>query len=427
MLGLYLLKRNKITEGIVSLHYISMLLAAMLLPLLLHQNMGLVFMAGLSVFMLYYAIAFENKFALWISIIAMTAMLLFYLAAWMLTYFPALFSENNMVSNILLYQGVISGIAVVVALSASVKILSASDIRISIRLFKKSAYKHLLQSLLLCSLFLSMGWIGYTVLILLSGSINHTSVVWFITGSLFFILMIQYYTGKSSFIKKPLLYMGYSFGLLYPLLVNWNIIIYSNQLFSLAQRNSSFILLHYLALGLFIILGFMTMRRIYQRNLKNITLQNGIRILSILLLLLLLCFEYDIINLIFIAADSSTNDIQVMLEFNRHLPYSILMWVFASFIFIRSLFKHNNILSSFAVILMIGILLKIFIYDFGTLQPIGRSMVFIILGVFLIGFAMIPRLLKKYPDIMYQKNNKSSKTEISNTSAAQISKEADTD
>jgi len=50
--------------------------------------MVLLFMAGISVFMLVYADAFKDKAAMWISLVAMAVMIIDYLYFWLHSYLP---------------------------------------------------------------------------------------------------------------------------------------------------------------------------------------------------------------------------------------------------------------------------------------------------------------------------------------------------
>lgn len=66
--------------------------------------------------------------------------------------------------------------------------------------------------------------------------------------------------------------------------------------------------------------------------------------------------------------------------------------------FVRSVIRQNRFLRNFAIILYCVMLVKLFVIDFGSLSAGARTSVFLVLGLFLIGFAFIyPKLLKGEP------------------------------
>ena len=80
---------------------------------------------------------------------------------------------------------------------------------------------------------------------------------------------------------------------------------------------------------------------------------------------------------------------------NMYLPYSLIVWVVAVFAFIRSITRKHLILRNFSMVLYIAMVIKIFAVDFESLSVGARSVVFLLLGLFLIGFAVVyPKLLK---------------------------------
>jgi len=412
LLGLYLLKRINANTWTLPHHYSILFLAALVLPLLLHQNMVLLFTGGLSVLMLGYANTFKEKAAIWISLLAMAVSIIDYLFLWMHSYLPALVGEKMLSDGVLLWQGLVSGLAVMGALAITQWILKDAEISLSKKWFSRSSYNRLIRGSFLFSLFLTMGWIGFSLLYQLTGTLISSTVVWFISGSIFFIFLINYYSGKQSTFKKPMLYLAFGFALLYPLLVHWSMIAYrENAVIMTSLRDSwwsglSFLLLHYVALGLLVALGFTTIGRIYLRNSKYIVVQRGVKVLTIGFLIFLFCTEYDNISVFIASGQNGLNGVDKLLEFNQHLPYSILMWIIGVGVFVWGVFYHNGFLRGGSIVLFVGVLIKVFAYDFETINPGGRGAVFFVLGAFLIGFAvMYPRVVRGEAKVAENKGN----------------------
>ena len=84
------------------------------------------------------------------------------------------------------------------------------------------------------------------------------------------------------------------------------------------------------------------------------------------------------------------------LTLNKLLPYSVMLGVAAVVVFIRSVLRNNRFLRNFSIVLYIIMLVKLFAIDFSSLSAGARTAVFLVLGLFLIGFAFVyPRLLKE--------------------------------
>jgi len=408
-IGLYLIKKYNIIAWTLPYYFACILLAALILPLMIPQNSLLIFMAGLSVIMLIYAIDFKESAAMWISLGAMATTMVIYLFSWMIKYVPAIFAENLQHDNELMWQGIVSGVVMITALFISQFLLKKIEIPVSKKWLDRQEYNLIIRSFLFFSIFLTLGWSVFSSICQFSGTVLYASVAWFISGSLFFIFIIHYFSGIQSVFKKPLIYIAFSFAFLYPLLVHWNMTIYREKLILFGDLNATAISLHYLALCLLIIMGILSVKRIYWYNTKKMALQGSLQVLTITFLIFLLCVEYDNLSVLISSfMNQSNNNHGIgdgLLNFNQHLPYSIIIWFLSLIIFIWSIFQQNRILRSYSIFLFIGILVKVFAYDIESLNEAGRSTVFIVLGIFLIGFAFLyPRLLKTESKILASKH-----------------------
>ena len=189
------------------------------------------------------------------------------------------------------------------------------------------------------------------------------------------------------------------FALGYPFLVHWNMIIFRNSLIIEHDLHTSVLFLHYLALALVLILGRMVLRRIYRQNQKKATWRNGVELFTAFSLLFLFCTEYDNLSIILGAINntgSAAGTVGVdQLTFNQFLPYSVMLGIVSVILFVRSIIRQNRFLRNFSIVLYIIMLVKLFVLDFESLSAGARTSVFMVLGLFLIGFAFVyPRLLK---------------------------------
>ena len=160
ILGLYLIKRFKSPVWTLPHHFGIILLASLFLPLLLRQNMVLLFTAVLNVLMLSYANKYKERSAFWISLFSVTVMIVFYLLTWVRLYFPALCAELSIPKGALMVHGIVSGGAVIGALAATHWVLATADLPLSKRWFNKREYGRMIRVILLFSLFLTLVWTG---------------------------------------------------------------------------------------------------------------------------------------------------------------------------------------------------------------------------------------------------------------------------
>jgi len=167
------------------------------------------------------------------------------------------------------------------------------------------------------------------------------------------------------------------------------------------ELNVIVLVLHYLALALVVILGRMVIKRIRRHHIKRNNVLRLTDLLTVTFLGFLLCTEYDNLTALFLVIKSSPGA-QLMsgdpLLQNRFLPYSLIIWAVAVVVFIRAMIHRNHFMRNFGIVIFLGMLVKLFVIDFQTLDTIARSIVYLLLGLFLIGFAYIfPRLQKGLP------------------------------
>jgi len=180
ILGLYLSVKYFSAVWKLPLHIITILLAALVLPLLLNQNTLLIFTAGLSLLLLLYSRYSKNQPSVIISMIAMGVMTLDFFFHWIVKYLPALISGSTLPSASLVWHGIISSIVVIATLILNHLFLKNIEISLPKNIFNKTRYIRLIKGLLLFSVFLACGWIISNLLIILSKSNQLVAPGWFI-------------------------------------------------------------------------------------------------------------------------------------------------------------------------------------------------------------------------------------------------------
>jgi hypothetical protein len=170
------------------------------------------------------------------------------------------------------------------------------------------------------------------------------------------------------------------------------------------------------ALVTLVILGRMVTKRINRHHVKNLPLRNALSLLTASFVMFLLCTWYDNLTVIFNTLQSSqysqTGSETDFLTTNKYLPYSVIIWIITVWVFLRAVVQRNRVIRDFAVIIYVGLMIKIFAFDFDLLTQGAKSIVFLVLGLFLVAFAIVyPRLLKGKPVLPEMSRSRTSTTE----------------
>jgi len=401
LLGLYLYKKFKLLVWELPYHYAVMFLAALVLPFCFQEARLLLFTSVLAVLMLGYAHKTKDVPAFWISLVSLVSTVGFFLYSWIRFCLPAHFFVLIVPEPDLIGYGLLIGGLAIVSLGFTTWQIQSLELSLSHKYFSKRKYDRLVRVMFLFSTFVTLGWLGFSLVSHLTGSLNYTPLPWFIAGCLLFIGVIRYYSGKQSSLKKPVLYLSALFILIYPFMVQWNMVLYRNSLLLKNDLNFIVVFLHYLAVVLVLILGRMTIKRMRRHHIKEVNLLHLVDLITVSFLIFLFWMEYDNLSAIFLGMQSSPGS-QLMsgdpLLQNRYLPYSMILWIVATVVFIRAMIQRNHFMRNLGIVLFLGMLVKLFVIDFEGLSTVSRSIVYLLLGLYLMGFAYIfPRLQKGEP------------------------------
>ena len=401
LLGLYLHKKLKLLVWELPYHYAVMFLAALVLPFYFQEARLLLFTSVLAVLMLGYAHKTKDLPAFWISLVSLVSTVGFFLYSWIRFCLPAHFFVLIVPEPDLIGYGLLIGGLAIGSLGFTTWQIQSLELSLSHKYFSKRKYDRLVRIMLLFSTFVTLGWLGFSLVSHLTGSLNYTPLPWFIAGCLLFIGVIRYYSGKQSSLKKPVLYLSALFILIYPFMVQWNMVLYRNSLLLKNDLNFIVVFLHYLAVVLVLILGRMTIKRMRRHHIKEVNFLHLVDLITVSFLIFLFWMEYDNLSAIFLGMQSSPGG-QLMsgdpLLQNRYLPYSMILWIVATVVFIRAMIQRNHFMRNLGIVLFLGMLVKLFVIDFEGLSTVSRSIVYLLLGLYLMGFAYIfPRLQKGEP------------------------------
>ena len=395
----YLISKYKPTTWQLPYHYALIFLSALILPLWLQESRLFLFGGVLSVLMVGYAVHWKDKIGFWISLSALGLAVLSYLFSWVVGYIPVIVWLRALTPYVM-WRALLSSIALLVLLWGTKKIVKSAVLPVSEEVFTASKYIRILNICLFSVLFLTLGWVLFVLLKLVTGSVNYSVIGWFISGSIFFISLISYFSGKYSPLKKTTHYAGLVFALLYPIFSGVNT--YFCSFIKSGTLDSIAIMLHYAGLILFVLLSVMVVKRVKKRYNKKTSVLRVIQFLSIVYLGYLLLAEYDNISLIINHLSVNTGLLDsASLNKNYFFPYSIIFSVYATVIYLYALIKQNKFLRLLSFALIILCLIKIFLLDIESIPDANTGAIYAFVGIYLVGFAILntvfvkPKIIEK--------------------------------
>jgi hypothetical protein len=400
VLGLIGIKKYNSELELLPYHYILAVLVSLLLPLFLPQYGIFLFASGLSVSFILLFYYLEKRNLIWISWVSIIASIATYFFQWLASYLPNIL-EFHMKMNVL-WEGLFNSLVLMITLGLIRSLLvKAGDIAAFQKWKSRKSYIGMLTLFLLIIAYITLSLGIFILIYLLFDSSQYAMTGLFVAGSIYFNSFIRYYSGKQSDYKKTILYLGFLLALLYPLFMGWSFS--SEHLIHLGAINSIAFVLHYIGIGLLILLGYMSIKRIYLRNVKKPYVIQIMEILTVFTLVFLFCMEYDNLSLL----NSSFLGIQHlsvrMFETNQYLPYTVVILILSILVFFYGMIRKSVLLRSTSIILFVGCIIKLFAYDFEMTAPTERSLMLISMGVFLIGIALFyPRFKTPESEIKEQ-------------------------
>lgn len=392
-IALHWIKRHRPTIWQLPHYFSLMILGASVLPMLVQQDRIILFSGLLSVFMLAYANKHKEWSAFWVSAIALLVTFGDFLWEVEANCLPALSDENAPLDQSILVYGLLIGGIVLGALSFSTWQIHTSELPLPKKWFRNFNFGRLVRRVLFFSIFLTMGWLGFVLAGLATGTLNHFSVAWFTSGCLYFLALIALYSRRQSSLKMRTLYLSAALVLTYPLLVHWDMINFRASVLETHKLSNPVLLLHYLATTSGLVLGWRVANRLDRNYQKQLPLLRIVESITVLALMFVACTEYDNLS-VFMANTGNRTATQNLtgpeqLSLNIYLPYSIVIWLLAFAVFVSSVIRRKRFLRNFAVVLFGLIIVKLFFYDFEYINAGTQGMVYLALGIFLIGLAVI--------------------------------------
>lgn len=365
--------------------------SALLLPQLFQSNFFLILSASLAVALLLNVLLTDLKVSFHLSMGMFFVTLGLYLVSWAFTIIPALFAQRN--AGTLYPMQIVLGSILIFALSYYYYRLFTRLIGdYSFSHTQSRSYKTSVRAVHYIILYLTGFLIlDYSLILIIPGfRVNLIEWLFYTYAFLYFIMALQ--NPKSRTTLRYVVLLSLLAVILYPAAVHPETIHF--RTLYLAGNPSALMpfLIHYLCLAVIILFILGVNTRLSLLYPKNRFIINGRAMLGILFLCFILLSEYD--HLFLLSMNRlSTQSAYEILQYNKFIPYSVILLSVSVILFVFSLIRYTRFLRRLSMFMILVVLLKVLFIDITILSAIKSIVLLLSLGTILLASSfLIPRL-----------------------------------
>jgi len=375
--------------------YLSLcLFAAFLFPQLFYAHFFLVLASCLAVAFLISVAFTDLHLSFRLSMGLFFVSLGLYLAEWIITIIPALITQRA-TGMLYPFQSVSVSILIVA--------LSYAYYKLFTHLIKEYAFAHsqvkkytgMVSFVYTAILYLSGFLItDYVLLAMLPPGYRFNYIEWGLYSYLFMYSLMLSQNQASRTKLRYVLLASVPAVILYPAVIHPETI-HFRTLF-LAGNSIAILpfIMHYLGLGVLILILLHINKRLILLYPKSRFFANAQTLSGVLMLSFILLSEYD--HLLLLTLNRfSTQPAYEILQYNKFIPYSVIMLLVSVALLLLSLIRYSRFLRRLSMIMILAVLLKVLFIDIAIL-PANTSIILLIsLGAILVALSfLIPRLRK---------------------------------
>jgi hypothetical protein len=394
----------KINPGLFRNPYVflTLVLAAMILPLWAQQNHILLFASVFSVLLLFYSNYSKNRLTFMTSVAFVAIMLAVLTYQWVRYYIPCLYSGVFPAGTTLFYHGFQAGLFTLFALFFNSRLIKTLEVPVPGKWFSRRTYRMILKSFLFVAIYVTGFWCWHFVFSYLFSVSEAMLLSWSWFTTLFLILLILYLENQQSKILRPVFGLTALTLLAFPLLVNYSLVAVRDMGILNGGEPAAVFIAHLFLLPLYpalIAVFYLTLRKAW---VKKKVLMRLLHIFVIGLGLSWILMEYDHLTVFFGLAGAG--NIAEMVFRNHHLPYSLILIIFSVVLITLALIRKHRFIRQLAILLLLAALAKILVFDFEVMGETGRIILLFILGAFLVAFSFLYRRFRKIAGEKRMKN-----------------------
>jgi hypothetical protein len=373
----------------------ALIITCAFLPMILRTDPVIIFLAPLSVFLILFSRYSRNQTSVLFSLFAIMTMVLIYVYQWIFELIPGILSREGIPDYTVFSHGFISGLFILSALTINNIYLRKLAISFTPRWLRKIRYLKILKGILLSVIYLFFYWIfNYLVqMIFKDGRFN--LMIWFAFNCLYFIFYIPILARQQSSYFRLIIIISLISGLASFTFVHYNVLHLRNLYLESAGVTIFPFLFHYVSLAMFIGMLF-TLLRYFKRAFpgKKILIK-GFWVYFYLMCTFLLLSEFDHVAVLF--GYHNGDLLETTAVSTRKLPYSLLLLLSSVIVITVGFVVKSRFLRLFSLFILGSALIKILVYDVGSLGQGAKMILFFILGVALLGISVsYPKIKKSF-------------------------------
>ena len=365
----------------------GMVVASALLPTIIRIDTFLVFLAPLSVFLIFYSKSLRNRIFILVSYFIMLIMFIIYCFEWVRLYIPGIIDGQGFENHQLFFQGLVAFFCILPAFAINRNLVFIESRSGSLRWLRNTNLLKNLKGALLVVIYITSYWAFYYLLSSFMKSQRTILFDWFLFNCIYFILVLPtLYHQRSSFFRFFIL-VAIITSVIYPALLHFIIVELRNTLLTKGAKSLLPFYLHYFDVAALIGLLYVLMQYFKRAFPGKKALIKSFWIFLYSMMTFLILSEYDHFSVIrsFHLGESISNTISV----NEQLPFSLIIIISSCLLFFIGFLMNSRFLKICSVLVFTCVLIKILSYDiwqFGTFQ---RTIVLFILGILVLGVSIV--------------------------------------
>ncbi len=392
LVAFYYTDKRALTYNKVPYLISALIITCSFLPLIIRGNSMIIFLAPLSVFLILFSKYSHNQTSVLFSLIAMLIMAVIYLYQWVFNYIPDIIIKDGVQNNELFYKGLISSIFILPALSINNKFLKKFAVSFSQKWLSKGKYIKFLKGILLLMIYLSGYWVFNYLLAVLLKNENLNLLTWFSFNCLYFIFYIPHLASQRSSFFRITIILAMTSSFAYFTIIHFNIIELRNFYLETNGAPVFPFLFHYIAVALLVWMLFTLLHYFKRAFPGKKTLIKSFWIYIYLMLIFLLLSEFD--HIAVLIGFHNGVKIDEIITGTKTIPYSLLLIFSSMIVLITGFIIKSRFLRLFSLLVLATVLIKILVYDVTSLGPRAKIILFLIMGIILLGISVLYTKIK---------------------------------
>jgi hypothetical protein len=395
LVALYYSDKRNINFNKVPYLISALIITCSFLPFIIQGNSLIIFLAPVSVFLILFSKYSFNQTSVIFSLMAMLLMAMIYLYQWIFSYLPEIIIVDGVQNYHLYYKGIVSSIFILTSFSINNNYLKKFAFSFSKKWLSKGKYMKFLKGILLLLVYLSGYWIFNFLLAVLFRNENLNLLIWFSFNCLYFIFYIPLLARQRSSFSRMTIILAMISSLAYFTIVHFNILSLRHLFLETKEAFFSPFLFHYIVVALFVMMLFTLLRYFKRAFPGKKTLIKSFWVYFYLMCMFLFISEFDHAAVLFGFYNGVKPD--EVIAGMRKIPYSLLVIFSSMIVLITGFVIKSRFLRLFSLFILASVLIKVLVYDVNSLTPQAKMILFLIMGVVLLGISVsYPKIKRSF-------------------------------